>query len=510
MNPTPEPNPPPAPGGAGSVPAKARSDFNNWISAVGGVLAVGALFSFALLVWMDFTKGDENPYLGILTYIVAPIFLIAGLATVFFGAWAQRRWAIKHAATMPDKWRLDFSSPKQRRRLVIFGTGAGLFLMLSAFGSYQTYHYAESNQFCGQVCHEAMNPEWVTYQRGAHARVDCVDCHVGSGASWFVKAKINGTHQLIAYLLDNYDRPIATPLKNIRPAQDTCASCHWPEKFTGNIEMNYEHFLSDRRNTPYTARMLLHVNKGTPGNPLGGIHWHASEDQRVEYYATDEKRQEIPWTRVTNLKDGTSQVFRVESFEGEPPPDKIRVMDCLDCHNRPAHVFPAANDSVESAMAAGAVSTKLPNIKRVAVQAMLQEEITTTAAAPEKIAEFIRSRYTAPELAPELPGTIAAVQSIFAHTIFPERKADWQVYPTNIGHKDWPGCFRCHTSEHKTSEGVAVRSSDCTSCHTILAQGSGLELETLSAKGLEFAHPDGELDAELSCTDCHNGGLGVQ
>ncbi|HYP16424.1 MAG TPA: NapC/NirT family cytochrome c, partial [Opitutus sp.] len=208
-------------------PPKPRSHFNNWISAIGAVIALGALFSFALLVWMDFTQGDQNPYLGIFTYIVAPGFLIVGLATLFFGAWAQRRWSIKHAATAPDKWRLDFTDRQQRRRLALFGCAALGFILLSAFGSYQTYHYSESTQFCGQVCHEAMDPEWQTYQRGAHARVDCVQCHVGSGAQWFVKAKINGTHQLIAYTLDNYSRPIATPLKNLRPAQDTCEKCHW-------------------------------------------------------------------------------------------------------------------------------------------------------------------------------------------------------------------------------------------------------------------------------------------
>src|SRR3954471_16384646 len=209
---------------------KPRSHFNNWISAIGGVLAVGALFSFALLVWMDFTQGDKNPYLGIFTYIVAPGFLIAGLVLVFFGAWAQRRWAVKHAATMPDKWRLDVSNPAQRRLIALFGAGAVVFIMLSAFGSYQTYHYSESVQFCGEVCHRAMNPEFVAYQRSAHARVDCVDCHIGAGAKYFIKAKLNGTHQLIAYTLDNYNRPISTPVKQMRPAEDICAKCHWPEK----------------------------------------------------------------------------------------------------------------------------------------------------------------------------------------------------------------------------------------------------------------------------------------
>ena len=483
-----------------------RSLFNNWITAIGAVLSVGALFSFALLVWVDFTQGAKNPYLGILTYIVAPAFLIAGLATVFGGAWAQHRWMIRHA-NVPDRWRLDFSDRAQRRWLILFGVGSVGFLLLSAFGSYQTYHYSESVQFCGQVCHAAMNPEFTTYQRGAHARVDCVECHVGSGAQWFVKAKLNGTHQLIAFTLDNYKRPIETPLKNLRPAQDTCEKCHWPQKFTGNVEINFQHLLSDKKNTPYEARLLLHVNRTSAGSPFGGIHWHVSETDRVEYYATDAKRQDIPWMRVTDTKNGMARVFRTEAFKGEPPANQIRVMDCMDCHNRPAHTFPTANDSIEKSVAAGTLNTKLPAIKRVAVQAMTQKDIATGTDASQKIADFLRAKYSDPTLATELPGAIAEVQRIYGVTIFPERKADWRVYPNNIGHKDWPGCFRCHDDKHRTSTGQTVRSSDCSSCHTILSQGKGAELESLSVKGLKFKHPDGELDPDLTCADCHNGGI---
>ena len=493
-----EPNPP-----SPSTAPKPRSHFNNWISAIGGVLAGGALFSFAFLVWMDFTQGDKNPYLGILTYIVAPGFLITGLGTVFFGAWAQRRWAIKHAS-MPDKWRLDFSDRNQRRYLILFACGAVVFLGLSAFGSYQTYHYSESNQFCGEVCHSAMNPELTAYKRGAHARVVCVDCHIGSGAKWFIKAKVNGTHQLISYTLNDYKRPIETPIKNLRPAQDICERCHWPEKFHGNIDVSREHFLSDKKNTAYSIRLLMRVNLGQSGSPLGGIHWHVNQNDRVEYYPADEKRQDIPWMRVINKKDGTARVYRIASFQGEPPADQIRVMDCMDCHNRPAHVFPTANDSVEQAMTAGSLSPKLPNIKRTAVQALTQPDITTAGEAPQKIADFLRAKYPGN---PELPAAITEVQAIYAAIIFPERKADWRVYPSNIGHKDWPGCFRCHDDKHKTAIGETVRASDCASCHTILAQGNGPELENLSARGMTFNHPGGELDPDLICSDCHNGGI---
>ncbi len=481
-----------------------RSHFNNWISACGGVLAVGALFSFALLVWMDYTQGDKNPYLGIFTYIVAPGFLIAGLGLVFFGAWAQRRWALRHAATKPDKWRLDFSDPRQRRSILLFGSGALCFVMLSAFGSYQTYHYSESVQFCGEVCHRAMNPEFVSYQHGAHAHVDCVDCHIGSGAQWFIKAKINGTHQLIAYTLNNYSRPIATPIKNLRPAQDICEKCHWPEKFQGSVDITFDHYLSDKANTPYSVRLLMHVNTTRPGSPPGGIHWHVNRNEKVEYFASDDKRQVIPWMRVTDVKAGTSRVYRTADFKGEPPADQIRTMDCMDCHNRPAHVFPTANDSVEKSLAGGTLNPALPNVKREAVKAMLQKDITTADDAPGKIASYLGTKYAG---APELPATIAEVQRIFATTIFPERKADWRVYPNNIGHKDWPGCFRCHDDKHKTAAGETVRSSDCNACHTILAQGKAAEFELLNAKGLKFAHPGGALDPDLTCSDCHNGGV---
>ena len=482
-----------------------RSNFNNWISAIGGVLALGAVFSFALLVWMDFTQGNKNPYLGILTYIVAPAFLIVGLTLAFFGAWAQRRWAIKHATTVPDKWRLDLSRPSQRRSVVLFGAGAIFFIMLSAFGSYQTYHYSESVQFCGEVCHRAMNPEFVTYQRSAHAHVDCVECHIGSGAEWFIKAKINGTHQLIAYTLNNYNRPIATPLTKIRPAEDICAKCHWPEKSHGNIDLNRAHFLSDRANSPYSVRMLLHVNTAPVGRgEAGGIHWHVNRNEKVEYYATDEKRQEIPWMRVTSLATGATRIYRTEAFKGEPEVAKIRTMDCMDCHNRPAHGFPTANDSVEASLTAGSLSDKLPNIKREAVKAMMQDGIVTAEEAPKKIADYLHAKY--PD-APELASATVEVQRIYATTIFPERKADWRVYPNNLGHKDWLGCFRCHDDKHKSALGKAVPSSECSSCHTILAQGKGAELELLNARGIEFKHPDGALDSDLTCADCHNGGI---
>jgi hypothetical protein len=218
----------------------------------------------------------------------------------------------------------------------------------------------------------------------------------------------------------------------------------------------------------------------------------------------DPKRQEIPWVRVTNVATGATRVFKTEDFTGEPPANEIRTMDCMDCHNRPAHTFPTANQSVEEALRAGTISTKLPYAKREAVKAMLQEEITTDADAPEKIEAYLRKKYAEH---PEVSAASEEVKRLFASTMFPERKADWREYPDNIGHKDWLGCFRCHDNKHVGSAGKGMKANDCNSCHTILAQGTGEELALVNARGLEFKHPDGELDPELSCSDCHNGGI---
>lgn len=486
------------------VSPRAKSHFNNWISAIGAVIATGALFSFALLVWIDFTQDNANPYLGIFTYIVAPGFLITGLALIFFGAWAQRRWSIKHAATMPDKWRLDFQNPAQRHRLVLFGVGAVGFIMLSAFGSYQTYHYSESVQFCGQVCHQAMNPEFVAHQRSAHASVSCAECHVASGATGFVQAKLNGTRQLVTYVLDSYHRPIAAPARNMPTAQDVCLKCHWAEKEHGSIARRYDHFLSDKDNTPYSVHLLLRVTEPKADGRMGGIHWHAGHEEKVEYFSPDPKRQEIPWMRVTNLKTGTTRVYHTEDFKDEPPAGALRTMDCMDCHNRPAHTFPSANDSVERAMASGALSRKLPYVKREAVKAMLQEEIVKDADAAVQISAYLRKKYAE---AADLPAADAEIQRLFASTMFPERKADWRQYPDNLGHKNSLGCFRCHDSNHVDAAGKTLPASDCTSCHTVIAQGQGAALTQIDARGMVFAHPDGELDGVLTCADCHNGGI---
>ena len=482
------------------------SHLRNWLSLAGAITAIGSLFAFVFLVAIDTFAREGNPYLGILTYLVAPTFLILGLALILAGWWWQRRRAGRRpVAGGAPGLAIDLRRPRDRRYLLLFGSGGVLFLLLTAFGSYQTYHFTESVTFCGQTCHGVMQPEFTTYQHGAHARVSCADCHIGAGASWYVKSKISGTYQVYATTFNKYERPIPTPIKNLRPAQETCERCHWPEKFTGNLDRTYVHYLSNKNNTPYTVRLSLRVGGGQPGQGFfGGIHWHMNVANRVEYYASDPQRQTIPWIRTHSLATGEVRVYRTKDFTGEPPAGAIRVMDCMDCHNRPAHAYQTANEAVEMNMALGRINAKLPNIKTTAVKALTQTYPDNDRAA-EGIAVALRAKYGAAE---DLSTTIAAVQRIYQENFFPRMKADWRKYPSNIGHKNWPGCFRCHDDKHRTQDGnVAVRSSDCTACHNILAQGRGEELTAVTPAGQAFRHPGGELDPDLLCSDCHNGGI---
>ncbi len=485
------------------APSAPRSHFKNWLSLAGAITALGSLFAFVFLVAIDTFTRDRNPYVGILTYIVAPGFLIIGLTLIFAGWWIQRRQVRRHPEQGAFALSIDLARARDRKYLYLFGSGAVVFLLMTAFGSYQTYHFTESVEFCGETCHGVMKPEFTTYRHGAHARVACAECHIGSGASWYVKSKISGAYQVYATTFNKYERPIKTPIRNLRPAQETCERCHWPEKFTGNLDRSYVHFLADKNNTPFTVRLSLRVGGGQPGQGFfGGIHWHMNVANRVEYYAADPQRQVIPWIRMTSVSTGEVRTYRSPDFKGDPPADAIRVMDCIDCHNRPAHAYQTANQAVETDMALGKISTRLPYIKKVAVDALTRKYADTNQAL-EGIATTLRGKYHEGD---ELSPTIAAVQRVYQENFFPAMKADWRTYPNNIGHKDWPGCFRCHDNKHRTADGQeTIRSSDCNACHTLLAQGRGEDLLKLMPQGTKFQHPGGDLDPDTTCTDCHNG-----
>lgn len=477
--------------------------FRNWLSLIGLVILLGSIFAFVFLFAMELLSGGSNAYIGILAFLVAPAFFTLGLVFILLG-WIAYKWELGRKGHEKARiyFSVDLARPTDRRNLVIFISGTLVFLFLTALGSYETYHFTESVMFCGQTCHSVMEPEFTTYQHSDHARVACVECHIGEGVDWMVKAKLQGTYQVYATLLNKYPRPIPTPIKNLRPARDTCENCHWPERFSGDLDKTYPHHLADEANTPYYLRMSLKLGGSNPRQgAVAGIHWHMSPDVKVEYLPTDESRQEIPWVRVTRT-DGSVEEYRTEDYTATPDPKAIRTMDCMDCHNRPAHVYQAPDNLIDHAFSLGRLDSSLPNLKST-VLALLAAEYPERQSAHTAIANRLRADYPKH---PRLEETITEVQTLYAHNIFPEMKARWDVYPDNIGHFYWPGCFRCHDEGHvSTTSQRVIPASDCNSCHTILAQGDPAQLTTLDLRGLEFEHPGGPT-LGLLCSDCHNGG----
>jgi len=485
----------------------------NWLSLTGLVVVIGSLFSTLLLFIMDTMARGSNPYIGILTYFVAPFFFISGTFLTLVGIVREKRKLGQTTGTIWPKMVVDLSRSRDRKMMAFFVTGAVLFLLLSAVGSYHTYHFTESVTFCGEACHTVMKPELVTYQHGAHARVACTECHIGSGAKWFVKAKISGSYQLYAVAFDKYPRPVPTPVKNLRPAQDTCEQCHWPQKFSGNLERTYTYHLNDETNTPFSVRVLMKVGGGNPTQgPVEGIHWHMSVGQKTEYIAAkledgvwvkDETRQSIPWVRSVD-RQGVVTEFRKRNFTNDIAGFEVRTMDCMDCHNRPAHRYKTPNKAVDLAISLGEIDRGMDWIKTNAVYA-LTRQYTNESQALQGIATHLAGQY--PNDA-RTRNAIEAVQGIYSRNFFPEMKADWSSYPDNLGHMEWPGCFRCHDGLHKTADSKqSIKASDCNACHTLLAQGNGAELEKLNPGGLTFAHPGDELDENPTCNECHTGGL---
>jgi len=487
------------------------SPIKNWMSFAGLVLAAASLFSFLLLFTLDSLAHFSNPYIGILTYMVAPGFLMMGLFITVVGWWLGRRRIAKGG--LVSEFKIDLSRPRDRKRLGWFIMGSVTFLLISAVGSYQTYHYTESVQFCGEACHGVMKPEMVTYHNGPHARVACVECHIGPGAQWFVKAKVSGSYQVYSVLFHKYATPIATPIHNLRPAQETCEQCHWPAKFVGDKVKEFHYFLGDETNTPFTVKLMLKVGGADPTRgPVGGIHWHMNVANKIEYIAAkqakgvwiqDEARQSIPWVRSTDRKTGAMTEYRQTGFTNDITQYTIRTMDCIDCHNRPAHRYRSPEDAVNIAMSIGSISPDLKWIKTNAVFVLAQPYADENLAT-QQIATVLNQKY--PGDARIIPA-IAAVQQIYRDNFFPDMKASWKAYPENIGHKNWPGCSRCHDDDHKTADKTkTIVFNDCTQCHTILAQGVGAQLDTLSAKGVKFIHPADEIPDGFKCSDCHNGG----
>ncbi len=486
----------------------------NPISLIGLALAAVAFVNIVFLFLIDTLSSNASPYVGILAYMVAPGFLVLGLLLAVIGVVIERRRRA-HEAGKPHLPRIDLNNPAQRSTVAFVLSFVVIFALISAVGSYKAYEFTDSVSFCGQLCHSVMHPEFAAYQASPHARVGCVECHVGPGAGWYVKSKLSGLRQVYYTVLGTFPRPIPTPVANLRPAQQTCEQCHWPRKFWGAQLKTFTHFGSDEQNTPRVIRMLIKTGGGDPstGQTVGGIHWHMNIDNKVTYFATDEQRQVIPWVRIENSNGRVTEYIVKDNPPSQEQIDKAekRRMDCVDCHNRPTHIFVSPDVSVDRGMLGGSIDPKLPFIKQQGVQVLTAGYKSSTearSAIAENIEKFYQEKY--PQIASSqtasIESAVAELQRIYSTTFFPEMKTDWKTHPNNIGHFYFQGCFRCHDGNHVSKDGRVI-SKDCNSCHTMLDQEEGHE-HVAPVQAQTFKHPVdiGDLSA-VNCSDCHTGGV---
>jgi len=489
-----------------------RSLYRHPLAAVGGALVVAGILGFAILAFVDLSSPAGNPYRGLVTFIGFPSVVLLGLILFLLAIRIQVVRARRRGEHVRFNLRFEPSNPRYMRSLALFGILTAMLLGTVAWGGYKGYEVTDSATFCGEACHTVMNPQWVTYQQSPHARVACAECHIGPGASFFVRAKIDGIRQVVAVLTNSYDRPVPTPVTSLRPAQQTCEGCHWPDQFYGEKLVTKTYYRTNEANSPWTISLLMKVGGGNPRTgKQEGIHWHMLGENKIEYVTTDKKRQQMIWVRFTDGETGKVTVFKRPDAVVDPdsPDVEVRILDCMDCHNRPSHDFLPPATAINLEMTKGTISKDLPFVRWQGLT-LLNAPYDTKPEADEAIRSGLLAYY-----AKQYPGKVDQGQvekaadtlvRIYDANFFPEMKTDYRAREDNLSHFVNDGCFRCHFSDLESDDGTRI-SSSCNSCHTIAAQGPSDNLADIenSVAGLAFQHPVDIGDAwkQIKCTQCH-------
>ena len=443
---------------------------NNPISLAGGAITTAAGVTM-IAYWLVelFGRPNDNPYLGIIFFLLLPALFIAGLVLIPVGMWARRK-KLQKAGMIPLEFpKVDFNDKIFRHGVDIVLVATIVNFLVVSVASYRGAAYMDSPQFCGQSCH-VMHPEFAAYKIAAHSHVDCVACHIGAGAASYFRAKVNGTKQLIEVSFDRYPTPIESPVQNLRPARDICEGCHTPARFIGEKLLVKSTFADDEKNTQTQSVVVLHLGGRDSLSHLTGI--HGVHLGHIEYVATDNSRTTIPWVQKFN-EDGSVTEFAVAAAGGSIPQGERRVMDCIDCHNRAAHTFVTPEDALNRAMAEGAVSPDLPWIHKEGMEllkANYSSEADAQAKIPEQLTAFYRNGH--PEVLAAKADLVKAageqLATLYSQNVFPFMKVAWGTHPNHIGHMSYPGCFRCHDGEHASKNGTSI-TQDCAACHNLLA-----------------------------------------
>jgi hypothetical protein len=473
----------------------------NWQGKLGVILTTSSFVTFIIMQFAFFLGILRNAYIGLIIYLLFPSLFIIGLILVPIG-WAEYRKTTGKTTRelLSERFEPDERTPRfwgsKVFQTIIILTSVNVVFMLAV--SVQTLHFMDRPNFCGTACHSVMNPEWTTYQVSPHARVRCVDCHVGSGFGALVDSKLNGIWQMIALTFHLYPRPIPTPVHQLRPARETCEKCHWPEKFYGISLQTIIHYEQDSVSTPKYTTLGLKID-ATKAGPRSGIHWHISEANEVRYTSIDDKREQIIWVEVKQ-RDGSYKRYTNTSLENFDSRDNnVRIMDCVDCHNRATHIYEYPGDAVDARISDSLMDRSIPYLAREALAAILIE-YPFQQAAREGIAKYIHSYYenNYPEFFSsnknKIDSMITVLQGVYARNIHPGMNIVWGSYPTNIGHERSPGCFRCH-SQYLVDENGKSIPFDCTLCHSMLAYDSEKPFEFMSKP--DFMKKDYEIHQYL-------------
>ncbi|MGA7754951.1 MAG: NapC/NirT family cytochrome c [Candidatus Sulfotelmatobacter sp.] len=450
----------------------------NTVTLAGAVITTStALTTVAFWFYEIFLPGPPHPYIGILFFLIFPGIFVLGLLLILGGILLRLR-SLRACGKLPKTFpAIDLHLPVVRRTFEWVALATGINLLIVGTASYRGVQYMETQNFCGATCHVVMQPEYTAYQNSPHSRVDCVACHIGPGATWFVRSKLSGLKQVYAVAFHTYPRPIPSPVQNLRPAQATCEQCHWPQRFTGDKFLVNTSYKDDEKNTPQTDVFLMKVGGRTWQGSLGIHGHHLADGVRIRYVSTDAARQTIPVVDYTDEKGKSTEFV---STDAKPTKEELakgdhRVMDCVDCHNRPTHTFDLPENAVDKQMSIGRIPADLPYIKKKAVE-VLKVNYTTREVARQsitgEITRFYQTNYPEIDRArrSDVQQAGQEVANIYLRNIFPDMHVTWGTHANNLGHNDSPGCFRCHDGNHTSADGQTI-TNDCSACHQIMASG---------------------------------------
>lgn len=381
-------------------------------------------------------------------------------------------------------------------------------------GAAYGWQYTNSPSFCGTTCH-TMPPEYAAYQISPHSQVRCVECHIGRdfiGSQVWRKA--GHLHFLVLTAFKSFEYPIYA--KGMRPAPQICEKCHSPAKFSDDSLRVRQHFVEDESNTTYSIYLIVKTGGGSKREGLGrGIHWHI--ENKVQFASTDALDQKIPYVRVTNGDGTVEEYVDVEStFDvASVDPVGLKTMDCISCHNRITHTVPSPDQSVDSAMARGVISSDIPYIRRQGAGVLnrtyrSQEEAFAEIA---NLDSYYRNFY--PEFyatgAAKVADAITELQRAYSVSVFEDQEIDWNTHPNNVGHVNSPGCFRCHDGKHLNANKEAIR-LECNLCHSVPVE-AGAEDFVTDIEISRGPEPDSHRSAnwislhnqvfDSTCANCH-------